>query len=68
MFVYLGYVHVLKDHRKKLDPKSEPCIFIGYYEASKAYRLYNAKTHKVVISRDVIFYEGRAWGHKKKKL
>jgi len=65
VFGCLGYVHVPKEHRKKLDPKSEPCIFIGYYEIIKSYRLYNLKTHKVVISRDVIFYEGRAWGHKK---
>lgn len=40
-------------------------MFIGYCEISKAYRLYNPKTHKVVISRDVIFDEKRAWGHQK---
>lgn len=65
VFGCLGYVHLPKEHRQKLHPKSEPYIFIGYCESRKAYRMYNPKNHKVVISRDVIFDEGRAWGHKK---
>ena len=65
VFGCLAYVHLPKEHRQKLDQKSEPCIFIGYFETSKAYRLYNPKMHKFVILRDVIFYEGRAWSHQK---
>ena len=34
------------------------CIFIGYCETSKAYRLYNREIRKLIISRDVIFQEG----------
>jgi len=52
-----AFVH-LKGHRSKLDPKSKEHIFVGYSEVSKAYRLIdpdNAK--KVVISRDVVFFE-----------
>ena len=30
IFGYLAYVHVPKELRKKLDAKSEPCIFIDY--------------------------------------
>ena len=44
--------------RKKLDPKSEPYIIVGYSETSKAYRLYNSMNHKFVASRDVFFDEG----------
>jgi hypothetical protein len=47
--------------RIKLDNHREKCIFIGYSETSKAYKVYNPVTNKVVISRDVIFSENEAW-------
>jgi hypothetical protein len=43
--------------RKKLDVKSIKCVFLGVSEESKAYRLYNPVTKKIIISRDVIFVE-----------
>ena len=51
-----------KTKRKKLDDCGEKCIFIGYNEESKAYKLYNPLTNKVVVSRDVIFSEDESWG------
>lgn len=50
-------VHVPKEKRDKLDPKSIECILLGYSDQSKAYRLYNKATRKITISRDVIFCE-----------
>nr|XP_025665251.1 uncharacterized protein LOC112763924 [Arachis hypogaea] len=47
--------------RKKLDDKGEKCIFIGYSTDSKAYKLYNPETKKVIISRDVTFDEKDMW-------
>jgi len=47
--------------RRKLDDRSQKCIFVGYSEESKAYRLYNPITKKYVISRDVVFKEEEAW-------
>ena len=44
--------------RRKGEFKSVECIFAGYYELSKAYKLYNPATHKFVKSRDVVFREG----------
>jgi hypothetical protein len=61
----VSYVHVVDQNRQKLDPKSESCIFVGYSEQSKAYRLYNPLTNSIVVSRDVIFYEGGVYGHQK---
>lgn len=43
--------------RSKLDDKLEKCIFISYIERSKAYKLYNPVTKKIVISQDVRFDE-----------
>ena len=45
--------------RKKLDAKRKKCIFLGYSEESKAYRLYDPKAKKILTSRDVVFDEER---------
>ena len=44
------YVHVPKEKRSKLDNKSERCIFIGYKDGLKGYKLWNPETRKVVYS------------------
>ncbi|MCO5596878.1 hypothetical protein L7F22_050948 [Adiantum nelumboides] len=51
------YVHVPDASRTKWDAKSQNCIFLGYSEESKGYRLYIPTTKKIVISRDVVFAE-----------
>ena len=50
-------VHIPKEKRRKLDPKSVECIMVGYSSESKAYRLFNPQTENVIISRDVVFLE-----------
>ena len=57
----IAYAQVPKARRKKLDDRGEKCIFIGYSTHSKAYKLYNPTTKKVLESRDVIFSEGESW-------
>ena len=47
--------------RRKLNDKSQKCIFVGYSEESKAYRFYNPITKKYVTSRDVVFKEEETW-------
>eukprot|EP00253_Pinus_taeda_P031276 PITA_31276 len=65
VFGCLAYAHIPNQNRKKLDAKSELCIFIGYSETRKAYNLYNPLTNKLIVSTDVIFYEGGVYGHQK---
>ena len=38
VFGCIAYVHVPDELRKKLDPKAEKCIFIGYSLEQKGYR------------------------------
>ena len=45
----------------KEDDKIEKCIFIGYSHETKGYKLYNPKTKKLVVSRDVAFVENCVW-------
>jgi hypothetical protein len=52
-----AYVHVPKENRSKLDKKAEKCIFIGYKDGVKGYKLWNPETKKNVYSRDVVFRE-----------
>ena len=44
-----------------MDDQGEKCIFIGFSENSKAYKLFNPIINKVIISRDVIFDEDATW-------
>jgi len=48
-------------HRKKLDDKIIECILLCLSDESKAYKLYDPKSKKVVISRNVIFEESQGW-------
>ncbi|MCP4339240.1 MAG: DDE-type integrase/transposase/recombinase, partial [Desulfobulbaceae bacterium] len=54
-----AFAVIPKDHRRKLDPKAEKCLFLGYELNSKAYRLWNLDTGKVVIRIQVTFDESK---------
>ena len=43
----------------KLDPKSRKCVFLGYVDEVKGYRLWDPTAHKVIINRDEIFAENK---------
>ena len=60
-FGCVAYAHVPDELRKKLDKKGHKCIFVGYSEDTKAYKLYDLVTRKVIISRDVQFVENESW-------
>ena len=54
-----AYALINKKERSKLDPRSKRCIVVGYGEKNglKGYRLWDPTTHKLTISRDVVFDE-----------
>ena len=47
-----------------MDEKSLKCVFIGDCTDSKAYKLYNPATCKVIVSKDVVFREATRWNWK----
>ena len=52
-----AFMHVPQETRKKWDAKSVKCIFIGYSQIRKGYRLWNPQTKRVHETRDVVFVE-----------
>lgn len=57
VFGCTAFAHIPSQKRKKLDDKGVECIFVGYSETSKAYRLYNKGKKNIIVSRDVNFIE-----------
>ena len=52
-----AWAHIPDAKYKALEPKSEKCIFFGYSEDVKGYRLLQPKSKNVIIRRDVKFDE-----------
>ncbi|RVW75220.1 Retrovirus-related Pol polyprotein from transposon TNT 1-94 [Vitis vinifera] len=43
----------------KLEPRSRLCCFLGYGETQKGYRCYDPVSHRLRVSRNVVFWEHR---------
>ena len=56
VFGCIAYACRMK-YRMKFEPKVIKCIFIGYANESKAYKLYDSMMKRVIISLDVQFNE-----------
>ena len=45
----------------KLEPRSRLCCFLGYDETQKGYRCYDPVSHRLRVSRNVVFWEHRSF-------
>ena len=61
VFCSIAHVHIPEQKRTKLDDRSLKCVLLRVSDESKAYRLYDPATKKIIVSRDVIFEEGAKW-------
>ncbi len=57
IFGCIAFAKVPDARRTKLDAKAEKCVFLGYCEGTKGYRLMSVETKKIIRSRDVTFCE-----------
>nr|KAK3012726.1 hypothetical protein RJ639_009559 [Escallonia herrerae] len=64
VFRCIAYAHIDKEEMKKLDSKSQKCVFIGYGGDEYGYHLWDYEHNKIIRSRDVIFDESRLYKHK----
>src|SRR5579859_1138038 len=55
----MAYVHVPKERCTKLDTHSHKGIMIGYSGSTNQYKVWDLMRNDVVISRDVVFIEGK---------
>ena len=60
-FGCIGHVKKVGGDLQKLADWSSVMVFIGYEPNSKAYRLFDPRTKKLCVSRDVVFEEDRCW-------
>ena len=61
VFGCITHAHVPDCKRSKLDDKSVKCVLPGISKESKAYRLYDPISQKIIVSRDVVFDENNSW-------
>ena len=59
IFGAIAYSHIPTKLRKKLDPHSTKCVFVGYGESNgiKGYKLYDPQSRKFFYNRSVTFNE-----------
>ena len=67
IFGCLCFVYVPQIKMDKLDKKVEVGIFVGYSTISKAYRIFQPNTKKILISRDMHFMENDECDWKEKQ-
>ena len=61
VFGCVGHTKIDAPHLRKLDHRSRVLIHLGTEPGSKAYRLLDPTKRRIVVSRDVVFDEGRLW-------
>ena len=57
VFGCVAYSHIPDEKRTKLQPKSEKCVFVGYPDDTKGFKLFNIESSKFIRNRNVIFHE-----------
>ena len=60
VFVSIRYILADREQRRKMDPKSDEGIFMGYSTNSRAYRFFNSRTKVMMESINVII-DDRGW-------
>lgn len=61
VFGCLAYAKVDSHLLRKLDDRTRILVHLGTEPGSKAYRLFDPNTRKLVVSRDVVFDEEKGW-------
>lgn len=64
VFGCVAHMKVPSAHTKKLDDRSTVVVYLGVEHGSKAYRLYDPRSGKMLVSRDVAFEEEKKWDWK----
>jgi hypothetical protein len=63
IFGVVCFLHIPKENQSKLGSKSIKCIFTGYDDKSKVYKVFEPTRKQIHLSRDVIFDEQQIGFH-----
>lgn len=55
VFGCLVYAKENKVSKDKFEERGIPCVFLGYQQRQKCYRMYDLKDKRIIVSRDVKF-------------
>jgi hypothetical protein len=61
VFGCTAHAKVTAPHLKKLDDRSNPFVYLGVEEGSKAHRLFDPRRRQIIVSRDIVFDENTPW-------
>lgn len=56
-FGCMAFASTLLSKRQKFHPRARACVFIGYPQGMKGYRLLDIETKQIFVSRDAVFHE-----------
>ena len=59
-FGFACFVLLQPHEHNKLEPRSRFCCFLGYGETQKGYRCYDPVSHRLRVSRNVVFWKHRS--------
>jgi len=57
VFGSTSYALIPKEKRCKVGARSRKCIFLGYFDTTKGYKLYDEVNNKFLFVRDLSFLE-----------
>lgn len=60
-FGCIEYAKSTKPNVKKLDDRIKVLVHLGTEPGSKAYRMFDPTTQRIIVSRDVVFDETKSW-------
>ena len=61
VFGCIAYAKVEAKLLRKLDDRTRMLVHLGTEPGSKAYRLFDPNTRKIIVNRDVVFDEAKGW-------